>query len=50
MSQSSEFTEERVLEALNTLYSPNASVNIIQEANKFLEEFQKKVSDFFFSF
>lgn len=37
------FTEERVLQVLDTLYSPSTSDPIKQEANSYLEQFQKQV-------
>lgn len=40
-------TVQQVLEVLNTLYSNNDD-SIKQEANKYLEQFQKKVRLFLF--
>lgn len=38
-----EFTEERVLQVLDTLYSPTTLDNLKQSANSYLEQFQKEV-------
>lgn len=38
-----EFSEERVLQVLETLYSPITNDVVKQEANKYLEQFQKEV-------